>query len=164
MAEEERRHVGVDEPALRDVESREETIEKAVRESAQGQRVEPTLETVDPSQRRGLNRELRRRLALLAVAGFVVGAVLGVILGFLPGPFELAGQGYRRGNRALEWTLYCLVLGAALAVVTAVVGGFMFVQREDGRVQRDVERRVPSDEDGPEVSAPPNDPSAPRRS
>jgi ABC-type Fe3+ transport system permease subunit len=162
MADEERRHVGVDEPAQPHVEPREETIERAVRESAQAQRVEPTLETVDPSQRRGLNRELRRRLALLTVAGFVVGALLGVILGFLPGPFELAGQGYHRGNRALEWTLYSIVLGIAVGIVTAVIGGLMLLQREDGRVQRDVERRVPAGEDRPDVSAPPDDPSLPR--
>jgi hypothetical protein len=159
MADDEHPHVGFDEPASREVESREETVEKAVHEAAV-QRVEPTVETVDPSQRRGFNRDLRRRLALVAIAGFVAGAALGVILGVLPGPFELRGQGDSRGDTALEWSLYCVVLGVALAVVAMVIVGLVLTQRENGRVQREVERKLPPGGEGPEVSAPPRDPSA----
>jgi hypothetical protein len=156
-------HVGFDDATARDVESREETIEHAVQESGAVQHVDPTVETVDPTQRRGLNRALRRRILELAIAGFVGGAVLGVILGVLPGPAELAGQGDAPGSRAAEWTLFCIVLGIAIAIVTAVIGGLVLLQREDGRVQRDVERRVPPGEERPDVSAPPDDPSRARR-
>jgi hypothetical protein len=159
MADHEQPHVGFDQPASREVESREETVDRAVQD-ASVQRVEPTLETVDPSQRRGFNRDLRRRLGLVAIAGFLAGAALGVILGVLPGPFELRGQGDSRGDTALEWSLYCVVLGIAIALVATVIVGLVLTQRENGRVQREVEAKLPADPGAPEVSAPPRDPSA----
>jgi len=130
-------------PTKVEVESREETIERAVRESGEAQRTSASIEPVDPSTRRGLNRALARIMPILAGAGFLVGAAIGLLLSFLPGPFELVGRGNIEGSTEwLQTLLYALVMGGGFALVVTVVGTLIFLAREDGRVERDVERRT----------------------
>jgi hypothetical protein len=130
-------------PTKVDAESREETIERVVKEAEEEQRTPASVETADPSTRRGLNRALLRVVLALAIAGFVVGAVLGLILSLLPGPFELVGRGNIEGSTGwLQTLLYSLVMGAGLALVVTVIGTLIFLAREDGRVERDVEHRT----------------------
>jgi hypothetical protein len=130
-------------PTKPEVESREETIERVVHESEEVQRTSASVEIVDPSSRRGLNRALVRIVVLLAGAGFVVGAALGLVLSFLSGPFEIVGRGNVEGSTDwLQTLLYTLVMGAGFALVVTVVGTLIFLAREDGRVERDVERRT----------------------
>ena len=130
-------------PAKADAESREETIERVIHESEEVQRTTAGIEAVDPSSRRGLNRALARVVALLACAGFAVGAGLGLVLSFLPGPFELVGRGNIEGSTGwLQALLYALVMGAGFALVVTVVGTLIFLAREDGRVEREVEGRT----------------------
>lgn len=130
-------------PTKPEVESREETIERVVHESEEVQRTSASVELVDPSSRRGLNRALARIMLILAGAGFLVGAGTGLLLSFLPGPFELVGRG--NGEGSTEWLqtlLYALVMGGGFALVVTVIGTLIFLAREDGRVERDVERRT----------------------
>lgn len=130
-------------PTNAEVESREETIERVVHESEEVLGTSASVELVDPSSRRGLNRALLRIVVLLACAGFVVGAALGLILSFLSGPFEIVGRGNIEGSTDwLQTLLYTLVMGAGFALVVTVVGTLIFLAREDGRVERDVERRT----------------------
>lgn len=125
------------------MESREETIERAIHESGELQRTSASFEPVDPSSRRGLNRVLVRVVGLLACAGFVFGAALALILSALSGPFELVGRGNIEGSTGwLQTLVYALVMGGGFALVVAVVGTLIFLAREDGRVERDVERRT----------------------
>jgi ABC-type Fe3+ transport system permease subunit len=125
------------------VESRDETIARALHESEEAQRTPAHMETADPSTRRGLNRALVRIMAILAGAGFIVGAAIGLILSFLSGPFEIVGRGNIEGSTDwLQTLLYTLVMGAGFALVVTVVGSLIFLAREDGRVERDVEHRT----------------------
>jgi hypothetical protein len=121
-----------DEPAYRDVETREETVarvagdEEAVSAERGG--------SPDPSTRRGLNRALWKTVAMFAGIGFVAGAVLGLILSIAPGPFETSGVGEAIG--------YMVGLGLAIALVVTLLASLFLLEREDGRVQREeVERR-----------------------
>jgi len=121
-----------DEPAYRDVETREETVARVAGvEEAVG--VEHGG-SPDPSTRRGLNRALWKTVAIYAGIGFVAGAVLGLILSIAPGPFETGGVGEAIG--------YMVGLGLAIALVVTLLASLFLLEREDGRVQREeVERR-----------------------
>ncbi|HET6690234.1 MAG TPA: hypothetical protein VFG74_05160 [Miltoncostaeaceae bacterium] len=116
-----------DEPARRDVETREETVarvaggEEAVGAERGG--------SPDPSTRRGLNRALWKTVAVYAGIGFVVGAVLGLILSMAPGPFETDSVGGAIG--------YMIGLGLAIALVVTLLASLFLLEREDGRVQRE---------------------------
>jgi hypothetical protein len=111
----------------------------------EAQRTSASIEPADPSTRRGLNRALARIMPILAGAGFLVGAAIGLLLSFLPGPFELVGRGNIEGSTEwLQTLLYALVMGGGFALVVTVVGTLIFLAREDGRVERDVERTTAS--------------------
>jgi ABC-type Fe3+ transport system permease subunit len=130
-------------PTKVEVESREETIARALQESQEVQRTSVRLEQADPSTRRGLNRALLRIMPMLAGAGFIAGAAIGLILSFISGPFEIVGRGNIEGSTDwLQTLLYTLVMGAGFALVVTVIGTLIFLAREDGRVERDVERRT----------------------
>jgi hypothetical protein len=122
-----------DDPAHRDVETREETVARVVgEEEAVGAE---RGGSPDPSTRRGLNRALWRTVAIYAGVGFVAGAIIGLILSMAPGPFETDGVGEAIG--------YMIGLGLALALVVTLLASLFLLQREDGRVQREeVERRT----------------------
>ena len=135
-----------DAPATRHVETREETVARVVgEEEAVGAERGGSS---DPSTRRGLNRVLWRTVAIYALVGFVAGAVIGLILSLAPGPFETSGAGETVG--------YMVGLGAALALVVALLASLFLLEREDGRVERELERM----RTGP--SPPPASPSSPR--
>ncbi len=131
------RSIQHDLPAEPHAEPREETIAKALEETGTG--------SVDPSTRRGVNFFLARSVLAWATVGAIVGAVAGIVLSLAPGPFETGSVAGAIG--------YAVVLGAAGALVFAIIGGLITVEREDGRVERDVEQRTGR---GPE---PPGDPS-----
>ena len=135
-----------DDPPTRDVETREETIARVVgdEEAAGAERGG----SPDPSTRRGLNRALWRTVAIYAGVGFVAGAILGLILSLSPGPFETDGTGETIG--------YMVGLGLALALVVTLLASLFLLEREDGRVERELERR----RTGP--NPPPASPGAPR--
>ena len=118
-----------DEPAHVDVESREETIARVMgEEEAVGAE---RGGSVDPSTRRGLNRVLWRTVATWAAAGAVFGALIGAVLSVVPGPFETSSVAGAIG--------YAAVLAVALALVTGMLAALFTLEREDGRVEREVE-------------------------
>jgi len=107
--------------------------------------------TAGARTRRGLNRVLWRTAGAWAVAGAVLGALIGAVLSVAPGPFETSSIGSAVG--------YALGLGIAFALVTGMLGALITLEREDGRVERDVERttvarRSPSGRSRPEDDRP----------
>ncbi len=92
------------------------------------------MNTVDPSTRRGVNRALAKTALIAAAIGFVAGAVIALILSLVPGPFETSGWGDTIG--------YMVAIGAALALVVGMLASLALLAREDGRVEREVERRT----------------------
>jgi uncharacterized protein (DUF58 family) len=78
-----------------------------------------------------------------AAIGGVFGVVAGLVLSLVPGPFETDGWGATIG--------YMIVLGGALALVVGVLSTLILLEREDGRVEREVERKTgrTGDEPGP---------------
>jgi hypothetical protein len=137
-----------DRPAKPEVESREETIERVIHEADERQDVAARHELVDPTTRRGVNRTLARRGLVLAAAGAVVGAVLALVLSFLPGPVETDSVAGTIG--------YMVVVGIAFAIIVGLIGTLILLAREDGRVEREVERATGHE---PE---PPGSPADPR--
>ena len=139
-----------DEPAVRDVETREETIARVVgEEEAVGAEHGGSP---DPSTRRGLNRVLWKTVVMYAAIGFVAGAVIGLVLSLAPGPFETGSAGETVG--------YMIGLGAALALVVALLASLFLLEREDGRVERELERKrtgpnpAPASPSSPELDPP----------
>jgi hypothetical protein len=130
-------------PTAPDPETREETVARVIDEADEVQRGRAREELVDPSTRRGVNRALARTALTAAAIGFVAGAVIALILSLVPGPFETSGWGDTIG--------YMAGIGAALALVVGVLASLALLAREDGRVERDVERRTgrTGDEPGP---------------
>jgi hypothetical protein len=136
-----------DRPAKPEVESREETIERVIHEADDRQGAVGRQELVDPTTRRGVNRTLARRGLQLAAAGAVVGAVLALILSFLPGPVETDSVAGTIG--------YMVVVGIAFAIIVGLIGTLVLLAREDGRVEREVERATGHE---PEPPGSPADP------
>ena len=141
-----------DEPAYRDVETREETVARVLdQEEAVGSEHGGSA---DPSTRRGLNRVLWRTVGIWAGSGFVLGALIGLVLSVAPGPFETGGAGEAVG--------YAVGLGLALALVVGMLATLFTLEREDGRVERELEEQRTGDQPAP---AGPSDPGTdpPRR-
>lgn len=134
-----------DEPARRDVETREETVARVVGEEEAV--VARRGGSPDPSTRRGLNRVLWRTVAIYAGIGFVAGAVVGLVLSIAPGPFETSGVGDAIG--------YMIGLGLALALVVALLASLFLLEREDGRVERELEERRTGANPAPASPSPP---------
>ena len=126
-------------PAEPDVEPREETIAKAV-DRSEAALVEAGG-SVNPSTRRGVNVSLWRALAGWATIGAVIGAAAGVVLSLAPGPFETGSVGGAIG--------YAVVLAFAGAIIFSMIGALVTLEREDGRVERDVERVTGREPEGP---------------
>lgn len=149
MADEIQPHsVQPDRPAKTEVESREETIERALEEAEETQNVRAHKELADPTTRRGVNRRVARDALVFAAIGAVVGAVLGVVLSFLPGPVETDSVAGAVG--------YALVMALLVAVIFGLIATLILLAREDGRVEREVERATGHE---PE---PPGDPIDPK--
>jgi hypothetical protein len=130
-------------PSAASAETREETIAKAVAEADAVQDGSPRVEGEDPSTRRGVNRSVASGALIAAGVGAVVGVVTGLVLSLVPGPFETNGWGATIG--------YMIVLAGALALVVGVLSTLILLEREDGRVEREVERKTgrTGDEPGP---------------
>jgi hypothetical protein len=122
-------------PPTRDeaeIEPREETVARVVDESREAnvdQRV-PEDTAVDPSTRRGMNRALLKAAAI----GFVVGAAIGAAIGALlrVAPAALGDVGELPGIIA--------VMAFLCGVIGIIIASYMVLEREDGRVEQDVER------------------------
>ena len=139
------------EPAIRDVETREETVARVVGEEEAI--VARRGGSPDPSTRRGLNRVLWRTVAIYAGIGFVAGAIIGLVLSLSPGPFETNGAGETVG--------YMIGLGLALALVVTLLASLFLLEREDGRIERELEQqRTGSNPPPASPSAPQHDPPA----
>lgn len=121
-----------DRPAKPDVESRQDTVERVLDETAEAQNVRPRDELVDPTSRRGVNRTIARQALIAAGIGAVAGAVLGVVLSFLPGPVET--------DSAAGTVGYALVMALLIAIIAGLIAALILLAREDGRVEREVER------------------------
>ena len=139
-----------DQPPQRDVETREETVARVVgEEEAVGARHGGSP---DPSTRRGLTRVLWRTVGIYAGIGFVAGAIIALILSIAPGPFETSGAGETVG--------YMIGLGAAIALVVALLASLFLLEREDGRIERDLQREAtgsnpaPASPSSPELDPP----------
>lgn len=133
------RSVQHDLPAEPHAEPREETIAKAV-DAAEAARAEAGV-SADPSTRRGVNVSLWRALVGWAAVGALVGAVAGIVLSLSPGPFETGSVAGAVG--------YAVGLGVAGALVFSMIGALITLEREDGRVERDVEHRTGRGPEGP---------------
>src|SRR5687768_9605253 len=148
MADEDLPHrVQPDRPAKPPVETREETVARVVG-PVEAVSVERSGSS-DPSTRRGFQRLLTRRFFTAAAAGGVVGVALGLALYLLPGPRE---ESRGLGAEGADWANavgYALVMGAALAVVAAVVSSYFILAREDGRIERQVEEKTGRPPEGP---------------
>lgn len=144
--EQQTRSVQHDQQAQPHPETREETIARVV-DSVEAVGAERGG-SADPSSRRGLNRSLGRALGGFALVGAVAGAALGLALSFAPGPFET--------NSALGALGYIVALAAAGALVAAVIGALVTLEREDGRVEREVEESTGR---GPEGAGRPSAPA-----
>ena len=136
MADEKRPHtVQPDLPAQpQPAESREETIERVVGEADEAQRVEAHEELVDPTSRRGVTRAIAARALAAAGIGAALGAVLGVILSLLPGPVETDSVAGAIG--------YAAVMAVLVAIIVGLITTLILLAREDGRVEREVERKT----------------------
>lgn len=133
------RSIQQDTPAAPDVETREETIARVVgEEEAVGAE---RGGSPDPSTRRGVQRTLWGAIAVGAGAGFVVGAIAGLVLSLAPGPVETDSVGAALG--------YTLGLGAAVAIVGAMLTALLTLAREDGRIERQVEHETGAPPQGP---------------
>ena len=117
-------------PAHPHPETREETIARVV-DAGEAVGAERGG-SADPSSRRGLNRTLGRALGGSALIGALAGALLGLALSFAPGPFETSSM--------LGAIGYTVALATAGALVAAVIGALLTLEREDGRVEREVEQ------------------------
>ena len=134
-----------DEPARQHAESREQTVERVAghEEAVIAERGGSS----DPSTRRGLNRRLGLNLVTLGLAGLVVGAIVGLVLSLAPGPVET--------DSVLGTIGYMIALGAAAALIFAVVGSLLLLAREDGRIEREVEEGTGRGPEGPGRPSPP---------
>ncbi len=116
------------------VESREETIAKAVEESrhANVDQQVPADTAVDPSTRRGMNKALLRA----ASVGFLIGAAIGAGIGALLriAPAALGDVGELPGIIA--------VMAFLGGVIGIIIASYMVLEREDGRVEQDVEEEL----------------------
>jgi hypothetical protein len=136
-------------------ESREETVRKAVAEQREivgtqgaGMAGDPLA---DPSTRRGANRGFLRSGLGGAVTGLVLGALLACIALQFDTPLRGRGAGAEdsgvMGNigDAIHWVI---AFSIALAIIGFLLGTYMGLEREDGRVERQVEdaQDVPPDE------------------
>jgi len=108
--------------------SREEVIERAMGEQREIEAAHGATPQADPSQQQGFNRIL----SIWTLVGSLLGAGIGAFAGWL-------AVHYRGSQPEL-----IIALAAVGVVVGAVVVGAWRVEREDGRVQKVVEEKVPT--------------------
>ncbi len=88
-----------------------------------------------------MNVSLWKALVGWATVGAVIGAVAGIVLSLAPGPFETGSVGGAIG--------YAVVLAFAGAIIFSMIGALVTLEREDGRVERDVEQATGREPEGP---------------
>lgn len=117
-------------PTQPHTESREATVARAL----SGSRSSDPAGTADADSTTlsGANRRIAARAGVAAAIGGAIGAVAGLILSLIPGPFETGGTGGTVG--------YMVVLGMAVAVVVGLLSTLLLLEREDGRVEEQLER------------------------
>jgi hypothetical protein len=120
----------------RKVEDREETIRRAEAENAVQESAEPELYAeqggdpdADPSTRRQIAPRMGARFVTFGLAGLVAGALVGLLLVALD-----ADPGGPVGT--------VVMIALAVGLVTAVLGIFPLLAREDGRIDRSTQRVV----------------------
>lgn len=117
-------------------EPREETVERAVREQREAwdDRSVLTGDTeADRSSRRGMNRQATRTGVIGAAIGAVVGVVIALVFQALPFALDIDGAG--------EQFLYLFLTALGMAAIGGIIGVFVSLEREDGRITREAERR-----------------------
>lgn len=117
-----------------------ETRDETLRRLVDDERVPLEREDLagDPTSRRGTNAKLVARPHVAALIGAGVGALVGLALALIPGVPGPGGEEITFGGTIG----YMVVLGVAVAVVTFVIAGLIYVEREDGRVERETEERT----------------------
>lgn len=136
-------------PARPNAESREETVDRALAESEQVGSDAPRA--ADPSTRRGFNVALGRQMLRGALIGALAGVVIAVFLRWLaPAPLTgwPGGGSFTDGGLA-SWVGWTLALAVALAIVVMVIAALLHLAREDGRIERQVERATGHPPEGP---------------
>lgn len=136
-------------PAQPHAESREETLDRVLAESEQVGGDAPRA--ADPSTRRGFNEALGRQMLRGAIVGAVAGVVIAVLLRWVA-PAPLTGWPGGRSfsdSELVNWVGWTLALAVALAIVMMVIAAFLHLAREDGRIEREVERATGHRPEGP---------------
>lgn len=116
------------------VESREETVARVVEESHSAnldQEIPPDHQ-VDPSTRRGMNKTLLKAAAIGFAIGAAVGAGIGALLRIAPAALGDIG----------ELPGIILVMAFLIGVIGLIIASYMVLEREDGRVEQDVEEEL----------------------
>jgi hypothetical protein len=136
-----------DRPARPSAESRQETIERVLHEADDAQNARLGEARAAPTSRRGVNRAVARRALGFAAVGAAAGADRGVVLTVAGGPFETGGAAGAAG--------IAVAMAIALGIVVGLIATLILLAREDGRVEREVERATGR---GPEGPGSPGDP------
>lgn len=124
-------------------ETRAETQERVLEEieEVRGEPVD-SFDAADSSVRRGVPRRLGRSVARWVLAGAGIGAIVGAVL-LVTSPSSVDASGVAGGIG--------LIVGGALvfALIGGVFGALFLVEREDGRVEREVEKTTGEDPGAP---------------
>lgn len=113
-------------------ESRSETLARVIHDA----HLEDGPEGIDAdiTTASGGNRRIALRALVAMAVGALIGAAAGLVLSLAPGPLAVESGGGRVG--------YMLVLGGALAVIVGLVSTLLMLEREDGRMEREVEEHT----------------------
>lgn len=116
-------------PTRPHAESRGDTLDRVVHDAHLDEGPEPI--DSDLTTATGGNRRIAKKAGIVMVVGALVGAIGGLILTVIPGPFDTDTTAGTIG--------YMLVLGFAVGVIVALVSTLLMLEREDGRVEHEVE-------------------------
>lgn len=116
-------------PTTPHAETRDHTLDRVVHEGHLDEGPEP-LDS-DLTTATGGNRRIAGRAGVFMAIGAAVGAIAGLILSKISGPFEVESTAGTVG--------YMLVLGFAVAVIVGLVSTLLMLEREDGRMEHEVE-------------------------
>lgn len=136
-------------PAQPRAESRDQTLDRVLGESEQVGSDAPRA--ADPSTRRGFNAALGRQMLRGGAIGALAGIVIGVLLRWVaPEPIVgwPGGRSFSESEIA-DWVGWTLALAVALAIVVMVIAALLHLAREDGRIEREVERATGHPPEGP---------------
>lgn len=114
-------------------ESREETTVRVLDEIERSDAADPSAgDLTDSSVQRGVPKGIARALAVWGTIGAAVGVVIAVVLMIaVPNTLDVGGP--------VEVAGYIGLIAVIFAVIVGLIGIFVVLEREDGRVERDVE-------------------------